>query len=383
MSNEEQFIAKGGRRAGWLELFYDLAVVAALAASSDLFIEDPNIDSGLFAVLSLGTLFIFWFLTSLIHNRFLVDGLMYRGLLLIQMACILLAAIAINADASITWRGGLLSMAITLVTISCLFVIAATRADQPIPGIRVSIISPLVGALICLFGATLPRDLLPLVIAVVISVTLVPIMLTLRKKDAGVFPIHPEHLRERLSLLLLIAIGEGFIQLVVQITNSEQPIDYRFFALVLLFNPSIAAFCFDDVFAENKLANPRLWRVTVFAHFLLILGVGAAVDEMAIFAGTTQSTWPPDSAGFFALAVGALLVGLTILAWNTMGRLAPLDIAQGVLAAGVVGYGILEIVLQLPQTRGGVLALAVLFIAWSLLRVGLRFRSAKSAAVRN
>ncbi|MDA3022587.1 MAG: low temperature requirement protein A [Actinomycetota bacterium] len=381
MSYTEVFAAKGERKAGWLELFYDLAVVAALIVTNDSFVDHPTLGSGVFAVLSLVALFGLWFLTSLIHNRFPVDGLPYRGLLLIQMACILLAALAINSDAVITWQDGLLSMAVALITISCLFAIARKRAGQPVPGIRVSIISPLLGAVVCLIGVTLSRDLLALIIAVVITVALAPIMFTLREHDGGVFPIHPDHLRERLGLLLLIAIGEGFIQLMAQIARSEQEIDYRFFVLVLLFNLSIAVFYFDDVYAENKVANPRLWRTTAFAHFLLIIGVAATVDEMAIFAGTPQSTWPPDSAGLFSLAIGALLVGFTLLEWITMGRLAPLDIAQGLLAAGVITYGIIEIVLNLAQTRGGVLTLAMFFIAWLLLRMSLKLRRTKSTAL--
>lgn len=80
-------------------------------------------------------------------------------------------------------------------------------------------------------------------------------------------------------------------------TNATQGVDYRLFALVMIFNFSIAAFYFDDVFAEHKKPNPRAWRTTVFAHFLLLVGVGAAADEMAIFAGSDSSIWPPDSAG--------------------------------------------------------------------------------------
>lgn len=378
MSDTEVAATAEERKPGWLELFYDLAVVAALAASNDSFIEDPTVESGIFAVLSLAALFSFWLLTSLVHNRFPVDGLLYRVLLLIQMSGILLAAVALNAGTSTSWRYGLLAMAIALVTISCMFALAWVRVRQPVPGIRVSIISPLLGAAACLVALALPREQLAWSLTAVIAITLVPIFFTLSKNKADVFRIHANHLRERLGLLLLIAIGEGFIQLVARMTNATQGVDYRLFALVMIFNFSIAAFYFDDVFAEHKKPNPRAWRTTVFAHFLLLVGVGAAADEMAIFAGSDSSIWPPDSAGLFALAIGALLVGLTILEWNTLGRLAPLDIAQCLLAAGVIGYGVIEIAIQQSQTRAGVFALTLIFIAWALLRVGLKLRNTRS-----
>lgn len=149
MSDTEVAATAEERKPGWLELFYDLAVVAALAASNDSFIEDPTVESGIFAVLSLAALFSFWLLTSLVHNRFPVDGLLYRVLLLIQMSGILLAAVALNAGTSTSWRYGLLAMAIALVTISCMFALAWVRVRQPVPGIRVSIISPLLGAAAC------------------------------------------------------------------------------------------------------------------------------------------------------------------------------------------------------------------------------------------
>ena len=74
------------RKAGWLELFYDLAVVAALGVSNDAFIEHPSFETAYFSLLALAALFSVWLLTTLIHNRFAIDGIIYRILLLLQMS---------------------------------------------------------------------------------------------------------------------------------------------------------------------------------------------------------------------------------------------------------------------------------------------------------
>ena len=105
------------RKAGWLELFYDLAVVAALGVSNDAFIEHPSLETAYFSLLALAALFSVWLLTTLIHNRFAIDGIIYRILLLLQMSGILLTAISVGEGSAIDWRGGLISLGFVFLTI--------------------------------------------------------------------------------------------------------------------------------------------------------------------------------------------------------------------------------------------------------------------------
>ena len=112
-------------------------------------------------------------------------------------------------------------------------------------------------------------------------------------------------------------------------------------------------------------------QVPAVAGFLY--GIKPAVTALVLFAAWRIGSRALKNAWLWSISAAAFIAIFAL----------KLPFPLIVLAAGVIGYGIFEIVLQHPQTRGGVLVLAVLFIAWSLLRVGLRFRSAKSAPVRN
>lgn len=371
------------RKPGWLELFYDLAVVAALAASNDSFISNPSAKTSLFAVVGLATLFSIWLLTTLIHNRFAIEGVAYRILLLIQMSGILLTAISVNEGDLIGWQGGLIGLGFVLITISGMYALARIQVGQSVPGLKIAISSPLIGALFCFAGTLLSKEMLLSIITLSLVVTMAPILISFLHHAGGDFPLHTDHLRERLGLLFIVAVGETFAHLVGVLTSSTQGADYRFFFLLLIFYFALAISYFDGVFGMRKTAHPRLWRITVFANFILILGITAASDEMAMFASTDTGTAQANSAGLFAIAIGLLLIGLTILEVITNGCFVFLTWVQLVFIAAVVVFGVRAMVNGDLQTRTGILLLAITFISWLLLRVALTSKALRQEANSN
>jgi|APGre2960657505_1045072.scaffolds.fasta_scaffold03100_8 low temperature requirement protein LtrA len=367
------------RKAGWLELFYDLSVVAALGASNDAFIQNPSAETASFALLALGALFSVWLLTTLIHNRFAIDGIIYRILLLLQMSGILLTAISAGEGDSIGWQGGLISLGFVFLTIGGMYALARIQIGRPVQGLKVSIISTALGALICFAGVFLSKETLLYIFALALIVTMAPILISFLRNASQDYPLHPDHLRERLGLLFLIAIGESLIHLVGVLTETTAGSDYRFFFLVILFDLALATAYFEGVFSKRRTAHPRLWRGTVFAHFILILGVTAAADEMAIFASTDPGTTEAANAGVFAVAIGLLLIGLTLLEVITNNRIVNLTWVQAALAAAVMAFGLYQIRNGDTQSRMGILLLSIAFIIWSVMRVAISRRSLELA----
>ena len=367
------------RKAGWLELFYDLAVVAALGASNDAFIQNPSAETAYFALLALGALFSLWLLTTLIHNRFAIDGIIYRILLLLQMSGILLTAISAGEGESIGWQGGLISLGFVFLTIGGMYTLARIQIGRPVQGLKVSIISTALGALICFAGVLLSKETLLYVFALALIVTMAPILISFLRNVSHDYPLHPDHLRERLGLLFLIAIGESLIHLVGVLTEATAGSDYRFFFLVVLFDLALATAYFEGVFSKRRTAHPRLWRGTVFAHFILILGVTAIADEMAIFASTDPGSTEAANAGVFAVAIGLLLIGLTLLEVITNNRMVNLTWAQAALAAAVMAFGLYQIRNGDTQSRIGILLLSIAFITWLVMRVAISRRALELA----
>ena len=367
------------RKAGWLELFYDLAVVAALGASNDAFIQNPSAETAYFALLALGALFSLWLLTTLIHNRFAIDGIIYRILLLLQMSGILLTAISAGEGESIGWQGGLISLGFVFLTIGGMYALARIQIGRPVQGLKVSIISTALGALICFAGVLLSKETLLYVFALALIVTMAPILISFLRNVSQDYPLHPDHLRERLGLLFLIAIGESLIHLVGVLTEATAGSDYRFFFLVVLFDLALATAYFEGVLSKRRTAHPRLWRGTVFAHFILILGVTAIADEMAIFASTDPGSTEAANAGVFAVAIGLLLIGLTLLEVITNYRMVNLTWAQAALAAAVMAFGLYQIRNGDTQSRIGILLLSIAFITWLVMRVAISRRALELA----
>ena len=367
------------RKAGWLELFYDLAVVAALGVSNDAFIEHPSFETAYFSLLALAALFSVWLLTTLIHNRFAIDGIIYRILLLLQMSGILLTAISVGEGSAIDWRGGLISLGFVFLTIGGMYGLARIQIGRPVQGLKVSIISTALGALICFAGVLLSKETLLYVFALALIVTMAPILISFLRNVSHDYPLHPDHLRERLGLLFLIAIGESLIHLVGVLTEATAGSDYRFFFLVVLFDLALATAYFEGVFSKRRTAHPRLWRGTVFAHFILILGVTAIADEMAIFASTDPGSTEAANAGVFAVAIGLLLIGLTLLEVITNNRMVNLTWAQAALAAAVMAFGLYQIRNGDTQSRIGILLLSIAFITWLVMRVAISRRALELA----
>lgn len=367
------------RKAGWLELFYDLAVVAALGASNEAFTQQPTAESTYFSLLALGALFSVWLLTTLIHNRFAIDGIIYRILLLLQMSGLLLTAISAGEGDSIGWQGGLISLGFVYLTIGGMYALARIQIGRPVQGLKVSIISTALGALICFMGVFLSQDSRLYVFALALLVTMTPTLISFLRNVSQDYPLHPDHLRERLGLLFLIAIGESLIHLVGVLTNTTAGSDYRFFFLVVIFDLALATAYFEGVFSKRRTAHPRLWRGTVFAHFILLLGVTAAADEMAIFVSSDPGTTMAANAGVFAVAIGLLLIGLTLLEVITNNRAVNLTWAQAALAAAVIVGGLYQIRNGNTQLRISILLISIAFITWLVMRVAISRRALEVA----
>ena len=113
----------------WFELFYDLVVVAAVSLTNDAFLDDPSTETAKAAVLGILALSWVWFLTTLFSNVFPGQDLVRRLFMLVQMAAVVVAALAIDTSGAGDYRRALIAYAVALGVVVLL--ILSDRALRP------------------------------------------------------------------------------------------------------------------------------------------------------------------------------------------------------------------------------------------------------------
>ena len=208
-------VADHVKRADWLELFFDLVFVYAIAKTTHV-IAHPHgghialADYGLFALILVP---VWWAWTghTLFSTRFGNGDTLHRLLTLGQMLGALFLAVFINPDFGATYVGFLLSY----LTIRLLLIVMYLRA-----GSRQPEVTPVTGRMVSGFGLGLlvvassfladpPLRYVVLYAGIFIEV-LTPILLRSRLTT---MPVNTHHLPERFGLLTIILLGESVVAL--------------------------------------------------------------------------------------------------------------------------------------------------------------------------
>ena len=363
------------RKVDWLELFYDLVLVAALSSSNHVFVADPTLGHALVALVAVLGLFLVWLLTTLVHNRFMVDGILYRALLLIQMVCLLFAAIAANPNDAIGWQFSMTSFGLALATIGLMFALVPAMIGQPVPGIAIAALGCFLAAAVCLIAAALPEWLSTSAMILALLISFGPVVFYFARRAMPAYPLHAEHLYERLGLLVLIVIGEGFLQLLNSSHDKAYEINVTFFLLVFLFNFALGTAYFDGVLTKGKGFDSRLWGAAVAAHFFLIVGIIMATDELAILAGIDSANHVESGGDLFAAAVILIFFSLAALESITHHSITRHAIVQIGIGLVVLCYAVAASLAHGTNQRMEVTVLSMTLILYSLAFAGLQRRA--------
>ncbi len=270
---------EGARQVGWLELFYDLVFVAAIITFSDAVSDTPDLET---IVLSVGAFAITWWIwltTTLFANRYVVDDLPQRALILVQM--LLLSLLAIAVAEGVDEHPGLVAF---LYALLCLDVAVMHARCTGRPGAfgalarqrRNEYVLAVVPLLVAWGLAGPVRWVMwPLAVAIIVVPGL-EYRLGRRPHEARV---HEGHLVERFGLLTILVLGESFVK--VSLLASEGALEnIDFFVLPNLFVVVFAVWWayFDDV--PDAALPSRMGRLVGWfgGHLMLqVFIVGIAV----------------------------------------------------------------------------------------------------------
>ena len=370
---------EGDRRATWLELFFDLVFVVAVAQLSNALSADMSLEGFLIFCGLFVPVWWAWVGYTFYADRFDTDDAVHRVLMLAGMFAV--AALAsVIPDAAV---GDTAPFALAYVAVRGFVIALNARAWLHLPAARpllnVYIPAFTFAATLMLASIAVQPPLRYWIWAVALAVDVGTPLASRARIEA--IPIHTSHIPERIGLFTLIVLGETVLAVVVGTESVAWNLES---GLVAAFGFVIAAsfwWLYFDYLDGEMLLGRSVWsgQAYLYAHLPLMagviaLGVGTkyAIKETAGAALTESTRWV--LCGGIAMAYGALaLIHLAaarsqhdVDVWLRVG------VASGAVALAILGDG-LE---PLPV----MLLLAVLVVCCVAVELVLHDRHSPEAA---
>jgi low temperature requirement protein LtrA len=344
----------------WLELFYDLVFVAAILVLSDAASHlHEGLRIGRVIAIFVG-LWSIWLATTLFTNRFRVNDITHRLLVLAQMFVVVLVAMEAHAgvrrDAtylSLTYAGLVASVAVMYTRVART---SRTGVDEA----HRRALTAWIGVGLFLVAAVVPWPVSPGAWAAGFVALIVSTLAGTRETGSGT-GINEHHLVERMGAFTIIVCGEAFVKVAIGVSGSsvlEVDVVALFFEFVLTF--AIWTSYFEDV--PNAGIRAGWLRVWLALHLLLQLAIaGTAIgvaklvkvgpldhlpsEDILEIAATLATVYlalgligactrrrPARSLVVLRLATSAVVVVVGVAAW----QIDFVDLVEGVAALSVV-----------------------------------------------
>lgn len=308
--------AEGRRTATWLELFYDLAFVVAVAIVTGRLLADvsvPGVASyfGYFALL-----WWLWASHTYYADRYDTDDLVYRLLAAGQMVAVVVIAAALSPDAAVSTR----AFAYGYAASRWLLVAMYWRAHRHVEETRELLRGYLVGfggaAVVWSASAVLPDNARIGLWALALAIDLATPWV-MRKEQARV-PLDVSHLPERFGLFTILVLGESITAVVAGLSLSEWAFPPTTTAAIGIGVATALWWLYFDNTSGSVVRRDasvrRTWRPTVWIYTHLLLAAGLAASGVAMEIAVAQAGRGPMPSPQRWLLVGSVIVVLCSLA---------------------------------------------------------------------
>lgn len=303
--------ADDSRHATWLELFFDLVFVVAVAQLAEALSHDLTIEG----FLVFGGLFVpvwwAWVGYTFYADRFDTDDVVHRVLMLAAMFAV--AALAsVVPDAA---QGDTAPFALAYVAVRAIVIALNARAWLHLPAAR-----PLLNAYIPAFGVAALLMLASTAVAAPWRYWIWAVALTLdlgtplaSRRRIQLVPIHASHIPERVGLFTIIVLGETVLAVVLGTTAVAWTLESGLVAVLgFALGASFWWLYFDYLDGESLLIR-SIWagQAYLYSHLPLMAGVISLGVGVKHAIGDTSEAGLADShrwvlCGGLALAFGAL-----------------------------------------------------------------------------
>jgi low temperature requirement protein LtrA len=297
--------AEEERHASWLELFFDLVFVVAIAELSHELVVDHTLNGfAVFAALFV-PVFVAWQGFSFYADRFDTDDVFFRVCMLAAMLAVAALAIQIPSVAHGESSAG---FALAYIAIRVLTVVLNLRAYRHVPLAR-----PLIGRYVAAFSFSValwtvslavPEPWRFLLWGIGLAVDLgVPAVIGPR--FVGRVPLHASHIPERFALFTIIVLGESVVAVALGVAGSDWELSSAAGAALGFLAVACLWWTYFDVGAGLALA-PGPWTAVRFIYFHVpmwaaLTAVAAGVNLLIEEAGAGSL----DAGARWALCGGA------------------------------------------------------------------------------
>ena len=298
--------AEDERHASWLELFFDLVFVVAIAELSHELVVNHTLGGFATFVALFVPVFVAWQGFSFYADRFDTDDVLFRVCMLSAMLAVAALAVQIPGVA----HGESAGFALAYVAIRVLIVVLNLRAYRHVPLAR-----PLVGRYVLAFSSSVvlwtaslavPEPWRFVLWGIGLAVDLgVPALIGPR--FVGRVPLHASHIPERFALFTIIVLGESVVAVALGVAGSDWRLSSAVGAALGFLAVACLWWTYFDVGAGLALA-PGPWTAVRFIYthvpmWAALTAVAAGVNLLIEEAGAASL----DAGARWALCGGAAM----------------------------------------------------------------------------
>jgi len=307
---------EGDRSATWLELFYDLVFVVAVAVLVERLVHDIT---GAGVASFFGYFALLWWLWAshtYYADRYDTDDLVYRLLAAGQMVAIVILAASLSGDAAGSTRAFALAYAASRVLLLVMYLRAYRHVTETRALVKGYLTGFGVAAVVWSVSALVPDEMRIVLWAVALSIDLATPWV-MRTEQARV-PLDVSHLPERFGLFTILVLGESMAAIVAGLGH----ISWAFVptltaALSVGIVTALWWLYFDNAsgsVVRRDAAVRRTWRPTGWIYTHLILAAALASSAVGLERAVSEAGHGPMPSSDRWLLVGSVGVVLAALA---------------------------------------------------------------------
>lgn len=357
-------------RVGWLELFYDLVLVAWLAHMNMMALESEHFNM---TPLILGAgivVYLIWMTMTTINNLYPASGYIRRLIMISQMFLMLIAMLAFEPEGIAPYLG-LVAIGLIYLTLGLAYFDIAWKNPEVKREKVLSGASGIVAALVCFAGVpfvgqgyieVLKITGLAFIGAIILSV---PLIHSYSRKMQTKRRIHLHLLDERWGQLTLITLGESFL-LFSETLGGDTGIPKLWLFLVVF----ITIVCFWRLYFDSAMKRPyvtkpesRHYGTLIVAQFLLLVGLIISIDAL-VDAVVDLSENTEEVAVRLVVGIALVMVSLSLIAWGRRHRVEGIVVANLIVALVVGRWAMItvyEIDISLEAFVAAVCGLVILY----------------------
>jgi low temperature requirement protein LtrA len=313
---------QGERHASWLELFFDLCFVAAVAALAAGLRETPTTEgllrfAGLFVPVWWGWMGYTWYATA-----FDTDDVVFRLGMLGAMLSVIVLAASIPGVAEGRSTGFVLAYAALQLLLAGLFARSWRHVQATRPLSSRYAIGDALGAAIWLSSLLAPAEVRPWLWGLAMVVLMTAPVLAVRALELEAFD--PGHIPERYGLFTLIVLGESIVAATAGASDTHGDVGAALVAVAGFLLAACIWWVYFEFVKSSSLSRDHLLPAFIwgYGHLLIFGGIAAAASGVELAVHATVEHHPMTGPERAALCGGliAYLVAISAIHLVTVKR---------------------------------------------------------------